>query len=184
MRKRSRRKLTRLRVPHEPALTPNARWSMDFMRDTLATGRVSRLFNVVDDCTREPLAMDVYTSFPGSAVAAALMRLVHARGRPQRTTLPCSTNADSERIVLCPSFAVARLTNRATIASWIASLEQMADTSRALQCHIVSWLSIGVPAKAVCRACVNSWQWISRVSRYGAEGLRRMLANAIVRSYS
>ncbi len=84
LRKRSRRKLTRPRVPHEPALTPNARWSMDFMRDTLATGRVFRLFNVVDDCTREPLAMDVDTSFLGSAVTAVLTRLVHARGRPRR----------------------------------------------------------------------------------------------------
>jgi hypothetical protein len=57
---------------------------MDCMRDTLATGRVFRSFNVVDDCTREPLAMDVDTSFPGSAVAAVLTRLVAARGRPDR----------------------------------------------------------------------------------------------------
>ena len=33
-RKWSRRKLTRPRVPHESALTPNERWSMDFMRHT------------------------------------------------------------------------------------------------------------------------------------------------------
>lgn len=84
VRKRSRRKLTRPRVPHEPARRPNTRWSMDFMRDTLATGRVFRLFNVVDDCTREPLAMAVDTSFPGSAVAAVLTQLVAARGRPDR----------------------------------------------------------------------------------------------------
>jgi transposase InsO family protein len=36
VRKRSRRKLTRPRVPHEPASRPNTRWSMDFMRETLA----------------------------------------------------------------------------------------------------------------------------------------------------
>jgi putative transposase len=57
---------------------------MDFMRDTLATGRVFRLLNIVADCTREPLAMEVDTSFPGSAVAAVLTRLVTARGRPNR----------------------------------------------------------------------------------------------------
>jgi hypothetical protein len=32
------------------------------------------LLNIVDDCTREPLAMEVDTSFPGSAVAAVLSR--------------------------------------------------------------------------------------------------------------
>jgi putative transposase len=57
---------------------------MDFMRDTLATGRAFRLFNVVDDCTREPLAMEVDTSFPGSRAAAVLTRLVATRGRPGR----------------------------------------------------------------------------------------------------
>ena len=82
VRKRSRRKLTRPRVAHAPARTPNSRWSMDVMRDTLASGRVFRLFNVVDDCTREPLAMEVETSFPGSAVATVLTRRVEARGRP------------------------------------------------------------------------------------------------------
>lgn len=84
LRKRRRRKLMRPRAPHEAATTPNTRWSMDFMRDTLATGRVFRLLNIVDDCTREPLAMEVDTSFPGSAVAAVLTRLVTARGRPDR----------------------------------------------------------------------------------------------------
>lgn len=43
-----------------------------------------RLFNVVDDCTREPLATAVDTSWPGSAVAAVLTQLVAVRGRPDR----------------------------------------------------------------------------------------------------
>ncbi|MFN7458390.1 MAG: integrase core domain-containing protein [Gemmatimonas sp.] len=72
------------RAPHEPASRPNTRWSIDFMRDTLTTGRVFRLFNVVGDCRHEPLAMAVFTSFPGSAVAAVLTQLVAARGRPDR----------------------------------------------------------------------------------------------------
>lgn len=54
------------------------------MRDTLATGRVFRLFNVVDDGMREPLAMAVDTSLPGIAVAAMLTQLVAVRGRPDR----------------------------------------------------------------------------------------------------
>lgn len=57
---------------------------MDFMRDTLATGRMLRLFNVLDDCTRQPSAMDVDRLFPGRAVAAVLTRRVAARGRRER----------------------------------------------------------------------------------------------------
>ena len=38
------------------------RYSMDFMRDTLADGRVFRTLNIVNDYTRECLAIEVDTS--------------------------------------------------------------------------------------------------------------------------
>ncbi len=45
---------------------PNQRWSMDFMADTLADGRTFRTLNVVDDGTRECVAIEVgrSKSFP------------------------------------------------------------------------------------------------------------------------
>lgn len=49
VRKRRRKKLRRPRTPHTPGQVPNVRWSMDFLRDTLNTGRVFRIFTVVDD---------------------------------------------------------------------------------------------------------------------------------------
>ena len=82
VRKRSKRKLQRPRTPHEPAVAPNARWSMDFVRDTLASGRVFRLFTVVDDCTREALAIAVDTTFPGTRVVETLEGLAAQRGYP------------------------------------------------------------------------------------------------------
>jgi putative transposase len=72
VRQRRRKKLTWSRAPQAPALAPNDRWSMDFLRDTLHTGRVIRIFAVVDDGTREALQLAVDTSFPGSRVVAAL----------------------------------------------------------------------------------------------------------------
>ena len=84
VRKRRRKKLTRPRTPHTPPTRPNERWSMDFMRDTLASGRVFRLFNVVDDCTREALALAVDTSFPGARVAQLLDAIAAQRGRYPR----------------------------------------------------------------------------------------------------
>jgi putative transposase len=62
-----------------PILTARGqRWSMDFMRDTLADGRPFRTLNIVDDFTRECLAIEVDRSLPGARVVRVLDRL-HAR---------------------------------------------------------------------------------------------------------
>jgi putative transposase len=40
---------------------------MDFMSDSMVGGRKFRTFNVMDDCTREALAMEVDTSLSSNA---------------------------------------------------------------------------------------------------------------------
>lgn len=65
----------------------NQRWSMDFMSDQLADGRKVRTFNVVDDFSRECLAIEVDTSLGGARVARVLDRLIAQRGRPARIVL-------------------------------------------------------------------------------------------------
>lgn len=62
----------------------NDRWSMDFMSDQLADGRRIRTLNIVDDYTRECLAIEVDTSLSGYRVCRALDRLIAERGRPVR----------------------------------------------------------------------------------------------------
>jgi putative transposase len=72
-----------LAVRLQPTPTaPNQRWSMDFVRDTLADGRVFRALTLVDDCTRECPVIEVGTSLGGTAVVAVLDRLAVTRGRP------------------------------------------------------------------------------------------------------
>jgi len=67
-----------------PAPTrPNERWSMDFTLDTLATGRKFRTLNIVDDFTRECLAIEVDTSIGGQRVTRVLDRLAATRGLPK-----------------------------------------------------------------------------------------------------
>ena len=44
----------------------NQVWSMDFMSDSLASGRSIRTFNVIDDFNRECLAIDVDLSLPSA----------------------------------------------------------------------------------------------------------------------
>ena len=63
---------------------PNVRWSMDFMSDQLAGGRKIRTFNIVDDYTRECLAIEVDTSIGGHRVCRVLDRLVAERDHPKR----------------------------------------------------------------------------------------------------
>jgi len=66
------------------AQRPNQRWSLDFMSDQLADGRRFRLLNVVDDFTRECLAVEVDTSLTGQRVTRVLERLRAVRGLPER----------------------------------------------------------------------------------------------------
>ena len=80
---RKRRRRARAQVERLPLSLPtkaDERRSMDFMRDTLADGRVFRTLNIVDDYTRECLAIEVDTSLPGERVVRVLERLV-ATGR-------------------------------------------------------------------------------------------------------
>ncbi len=61
----------------------NETWSMDFMADNLADGRKIRPLTIVDNFSRECLAIDVAPGFKGSDVAQVLTRIVTERGRPR-----------------------------------------------------------------------------------------------------
>jgi putative transposase len=65
------------------AVSMNERWSLDFVHDTLGTGRRIRALNIVDDFTRECLAIEVDTSLSGQRVARVLDAVGSARGFPQ-----------------------------------------------------------------------------------------------------
>jgi transposase InsO family protein len=65
-----------MRVP----MTPNDRWSFGFVSDQLTDGRRFRILTVVDDCTRECLALVADTSLSGVRVARELDRLLIERG--------------------------------------------------------------------------------------------------------
>lgn len=65
------------------AAAVNQTWSMDFMADNLADGRKIRLLTIVDNFSRECLALDVAAGFKGTDVAQALTRIVGERGKPR-----------------------------------------------------------------------------------------------------
>ncbi len=86
-RKRRKRIAGQPRSPLPLPDRPNRRWSLDFMADTLLDGRSFRTLNVVDDFTRECLAIEVDTSLPGARVARVLDRLVAEREAPTSIVL-------------------------------------------------------------------------------------------------
>ena len=71
------------RTPMTVPMAPNDRWSLDFVSDQLTDGRRFRVLTVVDDCTRECLALVADTSLSGTRVARELDRLVIDRGKPK-----------------------------------------------------------------------------------------------------
>lgn len=82
-RKMKRRVPVRIKQPLVRQLTINCTWSVDFMSDSLASGRKIRTFNVIDDCSREALAIEIDTSLPAERIVRILDRLISLRGKPQ-----------------------------------------------------------------------------------------------------
>jgi putative transposase len=84
VRRRRRKRLTRAdRVPLPLPSGRGERWSMDFMADTLADGRGFRTLNIVDDFSRECLAIEVDRSLPGARVVRVLEHLRVTIGLPR-----------------------------------------------------------------------------------------------------
>ena len=61
---------------------PNQRWSLDFVHDQMTDGRRLRILAVVDDYTRECLALVADTSISGIRVTRELDKIVAVRGQP------------------------------------------------------------------------------------------------------
>ena len=57
----------------------NICWSIDFMHDSLCSGRTFRTLNVIDDYNREVLAVEVNVSLPSAQVVRALDRVAEMR---------------------------------------------------------------------------------------------------------
>jgi putative transposase len=82
LRRRLRRRLPeRVQQPLFQQLHPSQVWStgwpraMDFMIDTLVNRRTYRTFNVIDDCARDVLAIEIDFSLTGERIVRVLQQL-------------------------------------------------------------------------------------------------------------
>ncbi len=60
----------------------NQVWSMDFMSDALLDSRTLRIFNVIDDCNREAVGIEVDLSLQSLRVIRSLEQINEWRGKP------------------------------------------------------------------------------------------------------
>jgi putative transposase len=92
VRRRRRKRVMRPRVVRPGPQRPAERWSIDFVHDTLGTGRVFRALTIVDDFTRYCPAIVVDYGLSGERVIATLEQL--ATARPLPPTIVCDNGPE------------------------------------------------------------------------------------------
>lgn len=82
-RKRPRRRVASSRPRPTPALEANHVWAYDFVYDACANGQQLKCLTVIDEHTRECLAIDVAGSIRSGRVIDVLSKLVSQHGAPR-----------------------------------------------------------------------------------------------------
>ncbi len=82
-RRRPRKRVATSRPRPTPPKSPNHVWAIDFVFDKCADGRTLKCLTVIDEWTRECLAIDVRNGIRGARVVDVLSRLVSDRGAPR-----------------------------------------------------------------------------------------------------
>jgi putative transposase len=81
-RRRPRCRVASSRPRPLPAMGPNQLWAYDFVFDACANGQKLKCLTVIDEFTRECLAIDVAGSIRSARVIEVLTRLIGERGAP------------------------------------------------------------------------------------------------------
>lgn len=84
--KKRKKRASHLRVVMDQPERVNQHWSMDFVSDSLFSGRRFRVLTVVDDFSRECPALEVDHSIGGQRVTRVLDRIALTRGLPEMIT--------------------------------------------------------------------------------------------------
>jgi putative transposase len=98
-RRGGRKRAMGTRRPIETPLVANQRWSLDFVSDQMTDGRRFRILTVIDNCTRECLALVADTSLSGRRVARELDAIIAQRGRPDMIVSDNGTEYTSNAIL-------------------------------------------------------------------------------------
>ena len=81
--RRRRRRVASSRPRPIPAMGPNHLWAYDFVFDACANGQSLKCLTIIDEFTRESLAIDVAGSIRSGRVIEVLARLISEHGAPR-----------------------------------------------------------------------------------------------------
>src|SRR5215831_3391062 len=82
-RRGGRKRAIGTRAPMTVPMAPNEPWSLDFVMDTLVSGRRFRILTLVDDFTRECLGLVAHTSLTALRVVRELGHIIESRRCPR-----------------------------------------------------------------------------------------------------
>lgn len=82
-RKRPKRQRVVIEEMAPKAVRPNQVWTYDFVFDQVVSGRKLKMLTLVDECTRECLAVEVASSITAAGVRRVLERVTYERGLPE-----------------------------------------------------------------------------------------------------
>ena len=83
VRRLKRKRLSRPAASQALHVRQNQEWALDFVADTIGTGRGIRVLTVVDAFTRECLELEVDSSLSSRRVTRVLDRIIEQRGTPE-----------------------------------------------------------------------------------------------------
>ena len=117
---------------------PNERWSLDFASDSFTNGRRFRVLAIVDNYTRESLALVADTSLSGARVARELDAVIAHRGKPKGCVSDNGTELTSMAILAWSKgtgvdwhyIAPGKPQQNAFVESFIGRLRESASTTR------------------------------------------------------
>ena len=98
-RRGGRKRALGTRAPLAIPQAPNQRWSLDFVSDQLGSGRRFRILAVVDDFSRECLALVADTSLSGARVGRELDLVIETRSEPESIVSDNGTELTSRAIL-------------------------------------------------------------------------------------
>jgi len=148
-RKRPRRRVASSRPRPLPATGANQMWAYDFVFDACANGQQLKCLTVVDEYTRECLAIDVAGSIRSSRVIEVLARLVSVHGAPRylrsdngpefvsRAILRWLTSANIETVAIDPG------------KPWQNGLNESFNGKFRDECLAMEWFKNRIDAKVV-----------------------------------
>jgi putative transposase len=151
-RRRPRRRVATSRPRPLPATAPNNVWAYDFVFDACANGQQLKCLTVIDEFTRESLAIDVAGSIRSKRVIEVLAKLISVRGAPTHLRSDNGPEFVSQAIL---EWLAAENINTAHIdpgKPWQNGADESFNGKFRDECLSMEWFRTRAEAKAVIEA--------------------------------